>query len=381
MVSPFSNRPFPILRPVVTTSAALSLAGSTLLCVLCARTFITERTLLVGREAASARLSVRFILAWLAVADFIFAGGFLLAQLPTGDTNPLPWNNTTNATRGALCYATAAMNEIGGTASSFWTATLAYVLFRSLTLRRTSFWRMRWRVLVGAWLSIFAFESILFLGFYWPKGMLGPGSEVPWCHWKAGYDYFGFVLYSITFSTCIFCVVLYTRIILFFRSATSQHLALIAHPAGGSPSALRIGGSTSTTEEVGGREPEAGSRGNSTDPVPPPTSRLRTAAEEQLVAPTSDAALASHARSTMRSLDRRLLSYLSVYLVCQIPGLVHRAWQGATASDAPPWLGVVQTAMQPAQGFLNACVFAHHGLACRGERRERSCRECCVSAC
>ena len=217
------------------------------------------------------------------------------------------------------------MNEFGGLASTWLTIVMAWAVHRALLHQRasTSFDR-QWRTIAAVcWGLPLAIELGLYFGLYRPYQLLGPQPTVPWCHWKHDVIYLSLLLYLNVALAILYCTVTYIRIC---RGIHQMRTLLSDEP----------------TEPLAPQTPSF-----APSPVPP------------------------IAASSLWTIDSRLASYLSAFLVSQVPAFVHRTWQVA-AGDAPHWLAVAHASTQPAQGFLNALVYIHH---MRAPLRARV--ECC----
>ena len=240
------------------------------------------------------------MLSQLGLADACFAGSFLLAQL----------RSTNSTSGGPSCQVAAVLNEFGGLTSAWWTVAMAWVLSCAL-LHRTSasFFSRRLfvKLALACWGVPLAIELTLAFTLYLPRSLLGPEASEPWCHWKHDVVALSVPQYANVVGAMAYCCYAYVRICRGFRAAARDALLLAAE------------------------QPALAA------PLTPPR------------------------RSW--SLDLRLASYLAAYLASQLPSVVHRVWQVASAGEAPRWLAVAQASTQPAQGVFNALVFLHHTRA------------------
>jgi len=335
---------------LVVCSSSLSFVSGITLSILC--------TLASLEPSALGSLPLlQTILAQLGIADALFSFSFLLAQA----------RNTNSTSGGPACQAASFLNEWGGLTTAWWTIAFAFFVRQALLqgsplARWTAAARSRlyWRLLPLIWVSTLLYVTMVFAIVYEPMHTLGPQATVPWCHWLLSDKDHDEIVFSTLFyinigAALIFVTCTYTDVIIrhHLRVAAARRSLNLAAPALA--------------------QDPADTRARSIDtPLAP---------QQPMPSPST----------SKWSLDLRLASYLGAYIVAQLPSILHRMLQLARAS--PEWLADAQMATQPAQGFLNACVFLNHmghsrinvGLldrcGCSSRTRRRHSWSWCVCCC
>ena len=304
---------------LVVCSSSLSFLGGTTLAILC--------TLASLEPSALGSLPLlQTVLAQLGIADAIFSFSFLLAQA----------RNTNSTSGGPACQVASFLNEWGGLTTAWWTIAFAFFVRQALLqgaplARWTAAARSRlyWRLLPLVWGSTLLYAIAVFAIVYEPRHMLGPQATMPWCHWlliDSDQDRSALVFSTLFYinigAALIFVTCTYTDVII------RHHLRAAAARRSLNPAAPAL---AQVPTDVRARSIDT--------PLAP---------QQPMPSPSV----------SKWSLDVRLASYLGAYVIAQLPSILHRMLQVGSAS--PKWLADAQVATQPAQGFLNACVFLYH---------------------
>ena len=217
MSSPFISS---VLCPLVVAVSSCSALSGCILAATCVHTACRHR----GPVADAAR-SMQWLLGCLGISDAIFAGSFLVAQLPGG------WRSKDV---GAACLVAASLNDVGALASALFTAALAGTLHSALVIRAAWTVRLARLTLPLAallWLGVGVFEALLWALLYEPDGALGPDPTMPWCHWTRKRIWVSEFLYGVIIAVSLYLLFCYCRILCHYHSVHRSAAAELLRPS------------------------------------------------------------------------------------------------------------------------------------------------------
>lgn len=288
------------------------------------------------------------------------------------------------------CMSAGIIGQFSFIAMSMWTAVFASctraVLTQGTTVRVVG---GGWIVSVAIWSVSAVSTAVLYVGHSSCRDHRGSGSGVhaPWLMLQVQRQVWRVCFVGLPLGTVLLCLTEYARVSCYYRkqyalSAGDLEEHLTSFVSDTSTSGAHAAGAHAAGSSGGNDRRDNGDGNGDGSAAMPEDSR----AEELGSRAHESGSVAAHGRISKQalrelrarglrfslSLNRRLLSYLLAYVLCEAPGLPNALQQAFSAADGDylddGYLELEETSpivamrvlAQSLQGLANAIVFAHH---------------------